>query len=121
MTIRGGEVRMFVKGVQVDMYRGIEFTSQVRRGGYFEASELPTINLPKTITITMKIAGRGIEYFLCPASVTRTRTGAWLVKGRGPSRRYSTQARAVAVARERDRRYAAEHRAPTEPPCAGVV
>lgn len=39
-------------------------------------------------------------------TVTRTRTGAWLVKGWGPTRRYSTrrQASRAAMVRRRHRR-----------------
>lgn len=36
-----------------------------------------------------------------PASVERTRSGAWLVKGMGPTRRYSTKGLACRAARAR--------------------
>lgn len=57
-----------------------------------------------------KLKGTAIRDMLCPANVTRTRTGAWLVKGRGPTRRYSRKIDAWVVACARNSRYADEHR-----------
>jgi hypothetical protein len=101
MVVRGS-ISVFVDGARVSVVQGVD--------GYLEAATpAPPVPLAGRVwSIEMKIKGTGLRDMLCPASVTRTRTGAWLVKGRGPSRRYSTQSRAVAVARERDRRYAAD-------------
>lgn len=94
---------------------GVEVTPSIHMRDLtvdYREESMPKIELPSTVTITMSIKGGAVWDMLCPAAVKRTRSGAWLVKGRGPTRRYSTQALAVGVARARDRRYAAKARRP---------
>lgn len=93
---------MVIDGVNVDALVNL------RDGlGKLTFEDPPALVLPKRLEITIHVQGNGLRDMLCPATVTRTRAGAWLVKGRGPTRRYSTKALACRVARARDRRYTA--------------
>ena len=57
-----------------------------------------------TMTLEFKLENKdGLNRFLYGAWSVRTRSGAWLVKGKGPTRRYSTKALAEREVQRRRR------------------
>lgn len=92
--------KLFIGGVEIDASFARIFPN------YIEPAVAATLDTTKfgQFEVNLKLHGRGgFNRLLRIAWVERTHTGAWLVCGRGPTRRYSTRALAERAADRRHR------------------